>query len=161
MRFKILGYISYLFGVGGLVFTFYILMEESSNRVEDVVALAIIVLVSISQMLFNSITLKTIEHRSYKKIDAIDEYLTVGIDDANQIVQLPLIWRIVGWVVILCALAIMVFALLVLEENVSWRRDYSVIFFSLLAIFISLITLIYSLRVVNRKWIGKGEKMEL
>ena len=161
---KKLGYISYLFGLEGVIFVIFILNTENIQRIELILILTGILIVSIVQMMFTTYILKTLQYRSYKKTGAIDEYLTLGMEDGYTVVQLPLFWRIIGWIVLICSIGVCMISIAFFSEYAfnQWKNYDIYAFYSILSIAISIVSFVYTLRVVNRKWIGVGnEKDEL
>lgn len=162
---KKLGYFSYLLGIEGIVFVIYIMNTVSNlSDLKSFLILAGIVFLSISQWLFLTYTLKTLQNRTYKKTGTIDEYLSMGMEDNQSLLQLPLVWRIIGWVVLISSIGVAIISMGLFSEYAfsRWKRFDIYAILTFVSFIIAISSIIYTLRVVNRKWIGeKKEKEEL
>ena len=160
---KKLGYFSYLLGIEGIIFVLYIFVKQNvNNRIEPLLILFGIVVVSLLFMLFVTYSLKTLEHRKYQKTGTIDEYLSVGMEDDQIVKQLPLFWKIIGWMAIVVALGVALVSSGFLLDYVfsRWKKYDIYSLYALTTLASAIVAIIYSLRVVNRKWIGTQKSQD-
>lgn len=151
MKLKHLGYLSYGFC---LIVIIQLLLTHDSRNIGDYVTYIItgsLILIFISQILFINKTLKTLKYKSFEKIDSIDEYLTLGVDENAIKEELSLIWKSIGWTAIIIVLLYSFDTI-----NKINQGRYLNIITALLAI----CTVIYNIRVINRKWINTDKKPE-
>lgn len=152
---KISGYISYLYGLGGVVYLIDRLTDFSTSRAYFLSEYfeILIFLIPITQIFFTLHTLKRIAFKEFKKSDSLDELMLNEVSDNSKYEKLALVWRIFGWTNIGMTMIVSLSLVQGIAAGMLRLNLQTQLLVSILVMIAAIFTFFYDIRVVEKRWI--------